>query len=303
MKEMADGVKVVQSAVQALGDDLVTTGGQATDSFAKLRTSTIENSAGFQALLGAGISYGDAMHYFTDQSLLGADATDAVTGAISDMDPALAAQTMAMAHVTELSEKYAREKLDSIAADKAAADASMTVADRLAEQAKQQQAAISDVDALGRAYEDLKTSTENAARTTTLQKTLDGISTAADTAQRNMGFFNAEIDAFTGRNADVDKAALAFQKLLLGPTGDEVSAWGKYSSAAGDAVQALNDFNLEAIGGSAAGQDFMGQLYSIKDAYDAHNSAAYQAASADGRCSVRDRRARGVEQARPRRFH
>src|SRR4029077_6855511 len=87
-----------------------------------LQRGTLENTEAFKALTGAGISYGDAMNFFTDQGKLSADAVRAITAAMGEMNPEMMVSVLAMTKSGEAAQKYAQGKMEFLAAEEASTD-------------------------------------------------------------------------------------------------------------------------------------------------------------------------------------
>lgn len=255
-----------QSAVQSLGDELVRTGGQATSAFDDLRKSTLENSDAFKALTAAGISYGDAMDFFTNQGNMSKQAIDAVNAAIGEMDPELAVSTLAMIGAGQQAEKYAQQKLAYQAAEQAATGATQQ------NSAATQEAAAAQAKAAEEQAKAALSAAQTAAANTQLKSSLDSVKSAASAASSAVEYFTLAMNLAAGRTPSMDQAA----KLLNDTMRDTASAFQESADKGGINTAALTTWNAAALTSSAEGSALYDQLTKVQTAYATSTVAAYQ---------------------------
>jgi hypothetical protein len=255
-----------ESAVQALGDELVRTGGKATAAFDELRKSQVENSDSFKALTGAGISYGDAMNFMTDQTKLSQSAIDAVNGAIGDMDPELAVATLAMVGAGDQAQKYAQQKMEFQAAEKAATGATQE------NSAATQEAVAAQQKAAEEQAKAALSAAQTAAANTELKTTLDGVSAAASSASSAVEYFTLQMNMAAGRTPTLDQAA----KLLNDTMRETASAFQDSAEKGGINTAALTTWNAAALTSTAEGSALYDQLTKVQTAYATSTVAAYE---------------------------
>lgn len=260
------------SSVITLANELIKTGDAGAQSFKDLQQQTLEQSDAFKALTGAGISYGDAMNFFTDQSKLSADATSAVNDALSDMDPNLQVNALAMTQLGSQVAKTAEEKKAYLAAEQAATGA--TEANSEASQAAAEaQAKAAEAQAKA-ALEAAK----SAAAQTQVKLALDSVQAAATSAARGVDFFVLSMQQAAGMNVTMDQAAKLLNDTLRG-TAEAFTA----SSDKGNLnTAALTDWNAAAITSTSEGSALYDQLLNMQTAYATTTTAAYNQAAANG---------------------
>ena len=261
-----------QSVVQTLGDELVKTGGVAGDAFAELQRGTIENTDAFKALTAAGISYGDSMNFFTDQSKLSSDAVDAITAALEDMDPNLIVSALAMTKSGDAAKKYATEKMAFLAAEQQATGATKDNSAATAEAAAAQQKAAEEV--AKAALEAAKA----AAAQTEVKTSLAGVKDAASAAATAVEYFTLQMNLAAGVNVSADQAA----KLLNDTLRDTSSAFKGATDDGGYSMAALTDWNVAALTSTQRGSDIYDSLTKMQTAYATSTVTAYQNAAAHG---------------------
>jgi len=261
-----------QSVVQTLGDELVKTGGVAGDAFAELQRGTIENTDAFKALTAAGISYGDSMNFFTDQSKLSSDAVNAITAALEDMDPNLIVSALAMTKSGDAASKYAQEKLAYLAAEQQATGATQenTAATKEAADAAAKAAEETAKAALQAA--------QAAAAQTAVKTSLDGVKDAASQAATAVEFFTLQMNLAAGINVSADQAA----KLLNDTLRDTASAFKGTAEDGGYSMSALTDWNVAALTSTERGSSIYDSLTKMQTAYATSTVTAYENASAQG---------------------
>jgi hypothetical protein len=261
-----------QSVVSTLGDELVRTGGKATDAFSELQRGTMENTTAFKALTSAGISYGDAMNFFTDQSKLSSDAVDAITAALGEMDPATIKSALDMTKSGEAASKYAQEKMAFLAAEQLATGATEDNSAATAEAAAAQAKAAAEQQKAAEA------AAKQAAAQTQVSVALDTVKASTDAASRALDFFTLAMDKAAGRQVSVEQASLAVQSGLA----DVSKAFADATTAGTFNADQLAAWDYAALQATDSGRAVYSSLSTMRTGYDQATTAAYSQAVANG---------------------
>ena len=280
--EAGKASKDAETAYGGVVSALVASGGVWDAHARQIENDTITNSDAFKGLVDAGVSASDAIEILSGNYALFQELERNGSPLSQNVTRTLEEQVGAMVDAHGATGKLSAARIEGNRIleekQKAEADAGKSTADLAAENL----AAISSTDALTTAYSQYKASVQDAAKNTTLQTTLDGVSSAAAQAKRDMEYLNIEIDKMTGRNPDVEKAGLAFQKLLNPPGKDQKSPFQAFAEGTPLAVKAINDWNTAIIDGIPSGQDFHQQLLDIADGAKSSNEAVLASALVSG---------------------
>jgi hypothetical protein len=266
------GVKEFGGVVTTLGDQLVKTGGQADQAFKDLQRSTIENTDAFQALTAAGVSYGDAMNFMTDQSKLTAAGTQSVQDALNGMDEELAISAAAMSRNGDQAGKYAQEKMAFLAAEQAATAGTQD------NTAATQEAAAAQAKAEEETRKANEAAAKLAASQTQVSVAMDTTKASSEAASRALDFFTLAMDKAAGRQTSLEQASLAVQSGLA----DTAKAFKDSAEAGTLSADQLAAWDYAALQSTDSGRQVFSSLTDMRSAYDTATTAAYSNAVASG---------------------